>query len=64
MVMAIIYAKCGEYDKALDEIEILLSEQTDVSVNFLKMNGNFEPLRALPRYQDMIRKYRSTASRL
>ena len=26
MVMANIYSKCGEYEKALDQIEVLLSQ--------------------------------------
>lgn len=61
MVMAIIYVKCGKYDNALDQVEVLLSEQTGYSVNSFQRNSNFEPLRALPRYQEMMRKYGGTA---
>ena len=61
MVMALIYTKCGEFDQALDQLQVLLSEQTDVSVNSIRMNSNFAPLRELPRYQQMMRDYQSTA---
>lgn len=59
MVMAIIYTKCGKYEKALDEIQVLFSEQTSFSVNALDRNSHFEPLRKLPRYQEMLKKYAS-----
>ena len=61
MVMAVIYVKCGEFDKALDELEELLSQQTNYSVNDFKLNGELEPLRKLPRYQEMMRKYSAGA---
>ena len=57
MVMAIIYVKCGENDKALDELEELLSQQTNYTVNDFKLNMELEPLRNLPRYQQLMEKY-------
>jgi|CXWL01.1.fsa_nt_gi hypothetical protein len=63
MVMAIIYVKCGKYDEAIDQLEVLLSEQTGFTVNSFSKNSNLDPLRDLPRYQEMIRKYSSTAAR-
>ena len=57
MVMAIIYVKCGDYDKALDELEELLLQQTNYTVNDFKLNMELEPLRKLPRYQEMMKKY-------
>jgi tetratricopeptide (TPR) repeat protein len=57
MVMAIIYIKCGQFDKALDELEELLAQQTPYSVNDLKLNEKLEPLRKLPRYQKLLEKY-------
>jgi len=64
MVMAVIYVKCGEFDKALDELEELLSQQTNYSVNDLKLNGELEPLRKLPRYQEMMRMYSTPSGSL
>ncbi len=59
MVMATIYVECGEFDKALDELETLLSQQTGFTVNDFKLNPELEPLRKLPRYQEMMKKYTS-----
>jgi tetratricopeptide (TPR) repeat protein len=64
MVMANIYARCGDYDKALDELEELLSQQTNYTVNDFKLNSELEPLRKLPRYQEMVQKYRSASGSL
>ena len=57
MVMANIYAGCGKYDKALDELEELLSSQTNYTVHDFEMNTNLNPLRHLPRYQKLLEKY-------
>ena len=64
MVMAIIYVKCGDYDKALDELEELLSQQTPYTVNDFKLNRELEPLRKLPRYLEMMRKYSTPSGSL
>jgi len=61
--MAIIYVQCREYDKALDELDELLAQQTPYTVNDFKLNPELEPLRKLPRYQEMMRKYGVTAGR-
>jgi tetratricopeptide (TPR) repeat protein len=61
MVMANIYARCGDYDKALDELEELLSSQTYYTVHDFELNANLIPLRHLPRYQELIRKYGADA---
>jgi hypothetical protein len=63
MVMAIIFVKCGEYDKALDELDELLAQQTPYTVNDFMQNPELAPLRRLPRYQEMMRKYSVTAGR-
>ncbi len=57
MVMAQIYVQCGEYDKALDKLEELLALETGFTVNDFKLNKGLEPLRNLPRYQQMMQKY-------
>ncbi len=57
MVMAIIYTRCGQYDKAIDELEVLLSQQTNYTVNDFKMNREFQPLHNLQRYQELMKRY-------
>lgn len=57
MVMAQIYVECGEYEKALDELDYLLSLETIFTVNELKMRSQWDPLRDHPRYQELLEKY-------
>jgi len=62
MVMAQIYVKCGEHDKALDKLEELLSLETGFTVNDFKLNKSLAPLHNLPRYQQMMQKYANDIS--
>jgi len=55
--LAIIYAMVGEYDAALDQIEYLLSIPSFISDPWLKMDIHFAPLRTLPRYKALMKKY-------
>jgi hypothetical protein len=57
MVMARIYVNCEKYDEAIDELELVLSLETQVTVNTLKLKHWIDPLRDHPRYQAMIKKY-------
>ena len=57
MVMAQIYTNCGEYEKALDELENLLSLESLVTANSLKFEYWTRPLRELPRYRELEKKY-------
>jgi eukaryotic-like serine/threonine-protein kinase len=52
-----IYTTTGEYDQAFDQIEILLSHPTLFSVQILKLDPIFDPLRSHPRYKQIIEKY-------
>jgi hypothetical protein len=47
----------GENDKAFDELDYLLSIPSWFSVNQLKLDPFYDPLRDHPRYQELIRKY-------
>ncbi len=57
MVMATVYVKCGEYDRAIDQLEELLEQRSYYTVNNLKLNSELDPLRELPRYKEMIARY-------
>jgi hypothetical protein len=57
MVMATIYAVCGKYNKALDELEELLSYKVSYTVNDLIWNKELDPLREMPRFKELLRKY-------
>ena len=61
MVMAQVYTIVGEYDKALDQIEYLLSIPSFITVEGLRITPKYlEPgeaeLRAHPRFQQILAK--------
>ena len=57
MVMAEIYTHCGRYDDALDELEYLLSLETDYTANDVRLNPTFDRIRHLPRYRELMNRY-------
>jgi hypothetical protein len=57
MVMARIYANCGEYEKAMNELELVLSLKTYITVNTLKFMPWIDPFRDHPRYRALAEKY-------
>jgi len=57
MVMAEIYMNCGEFDRALEELEIALSEETFVTVHKLKYTSWLEPVREHSEYKRLMRQY-------
>jgi serine/threonine protein kinase/Flp pilus assembly protein TadD len=54
--LAQVYVMVGEYDKALDKIEYLLSIPGELSVPLLKIDPVWAPLRNHPRFQKLIKK--------
>lgn len=57
MVMARIYANCGEYDKAMDELELVLSLKTEITVNTLKFEHWIDPFRDSSRFRQLMADY-------
>ena len=55
--LARIYTVVGEYDKAIDKLESLLSRPGMLSVNILKLDPVWDPLRDHPRFQRLLEKY-------
>ena len=60
--LAVIYTMSGEQDKALAQVEYLLSNPTWYSVTIFKLDPRFFPLRDHPRYQGLIKKYSKIAN--
>lgn len=60
MVMAEIYTICGQYDNAIVELEDLLSIESTFTTNDLKLSRVFDPIRGLPRFKDMMKRYALT----
>ena len=57
MVMARIYTNCGHYDKAIDELDYLLSFEAGNTANDLKLWSWVDPLRDHPRFPALLEKY-------
>jgi non-specific serine/threonine protein kinase len=55
--LAYVYSMVDEYDKALDEIEFLLSIPYRYTTWDLKLNPFWDPMRDHPRFQELIAKY-------
>jgi TolB-like protein len=55
--LADIYVMVGQYDEALEQFEYLLSIPYGFSVEWLRLDPRYDPLRDLPRYQKLVEKY-------
>ena len=49
-----IYVLLGEYDQALDRLELLLSIPGDLSVPWLRIDPTWDPLREHPRFRGLV----------
>jgi TolB-like protein/cytochrome c-type biogenesis protein CcmH/NrfG len=59
--LAIIYARTGEIDHALQLLDHLLTVPAGVTVSLLELDPVWDPLRADPRFQALINKYAAKA---
>ena len=55
--LAIVYTLAGDYENALVQIDSLLSLPSGFSINRLKLDPIYDPLRKLPGYKKIIDKY-------
>jgi TolB-like protein/Flp pilus assembly protein TadD/tRNA A-37 threonylcarbamoyl transferase component Bud32 len=55
--LAKIHMMVGEYEKALDQIEYLLSIPYSLSVPLLRLDPMWDPLREHPRFKQLLEKY-------
>jgi len=54
--LAQVYVMVGEYDKALDNIEYLLSIPGELSIPLLKIDPVWAPLDSHPRFQKLLKR--------
>ena len=47
----------GDYEAALDELHLLLSIPSYVSVPLLRIDPTWDPLREHPRFQELLEEY-------
>ncbi len=55
--LAWIYTLVGDREAALDQIEILLSRPSHISVPFLQLDPRWASLREHPRFQELARQF-------
>ena len=55
--LAYIYTLAGDHYKALEQIDYLLSIPCLFSINYLKIDPRWNPLRSHPRYKEILKKY-------
>ncbi len=54
--LAVIYTMVGEYDAAIDQLELLLAVPSPMSVPMLRIDPTWNPLRGHPRFQALLEK--------
>ena len=54
--MAHIYVMVGEYEAAIDQLEVLLSIPSELSVQLLRIDPRYDPLRDHPRFQALLER--------
>jgi len=59
--VAEVYATIGENDRAIEILDGLLSRPSAITVESLKINPLWDPLRSDPRFQVLLQKYGSKA---
>ena len=55
--LAVIYTRLGELDKALDQLDLMLSIPSKFSVAKLRIDPRWDALRDHPRYQEILAKH-------
>ena len=55
--LAIVYTLADDYENALRQIDLMLSLPSGFSINRLKLDPVYDPLRILPGYNAIIDKY-------
>jgi hypothetical protein len=53
-----LFVWLGEYDRAVDLVDHMLSTPSRITINALKLSPIYDPLRDNPRFQELIEKYK------
>ncbi|MHC4191364.1 MAG: TPR end-of-group domain-containing protein, partial [Planctomycetota bacterium] len=52
-----VYILLGDYDRAFDLLEQLLSIPSEMNLNIIRLDPDYKPLREHPRYAALVEKY-------
>lgn len=52
--LAVIYATCGDTDRAIDQLSLVAEIPSDVNYGQLKLHPRWDPLRGNPRFENII----------
>jgi hypothetical protein len=58
-VVAAVYARAGEIEKAIDELEVALSVPNFLSIPWLRVDPLFDLLRDHPRFKALLEQERT-----
>ena len=54
---SLVYTMLGDYEAALDGLEMLLGMPSAISIPWLRLDPRWAPLWELPRFQELAEKY-------
>jgi hypothetical protein len=60
--LAQIYVMVGDHERAIEQLAYLLANPSWVSVPFLENDPTWNPLRADPEFQELLRRHRGEAN--
>jgi len=63
MVMAQVNVLIGNYDAAIDELDTLLSIENWYTTNYIEADPLLDPLKDLPRFKALMKKYKQLHGR-
>jgi serine/threonine-protein kinase len=55
---ALVFVRAGEYEEAIDQLEVLLSVPSWMSRTLLRIDPAWDPLRQNPRFRKLVEKER------
>jgi len=55
--LAWVYTMVGQFELAVDQLEVLLVRPSALSVPWLTLDSPWDPLRDYPRHQALLEKY-------
>ena len=52
-----VYIRIGEYDRAIEQIDYVLSIPSHLSLGRIKLDPLYDPIRNYPKFKEVLEKY-------